>query len=111
VITKSTARWVAGIAALALFGAACGGASSPEAVEQAESVPATEAPSGDVTSDQAPDATTPAVDGQAGAETDSPAVAAPETLQFTAPLVGGGEIDLAANFDNKPTLLWFWAPN
>jgi hypothetical protein len=36
-------------------------------------------------------------------------VTAPASLQFTAPLVGGGEID-AATLAGKPTLFWFWAP-
>ena len=36
--------------------------------------------------------------------------AAPPALQFDASLIGGGDIDLAAGFDGKPTLLWFWAP-
>ena len=36
-------------------------------------------------------------------------VAAPAALQFTAPLVGGGELD-AATLAGKPTLFWFWAP-
>jgi hypothetical protein len=38
------------------------------------------------------------------------AVPAPAALQFRAPLVGGGEIDLAAGFTGRPTVLWFWAP-
>jgi hypothetical protein len=36
-------------------------------------------------------------------------VTAPASLQFTAPLVGGGELD-AATLAGKPTLFWFWAP-
>jgi hypothetical protein len=34
---------------------------------------------------------------------------APQSLRFTAPLVGGGELDLATLAD-KPVLMWFWAP-
>jgi hypothetical protein len=34
---------------------------------------------------------------------------APEILQVTAPVVGGGELDLAA-YGDRPLLLWFWAP-
>ncbi len=37
------------------------------------------------------------------------AVVVPEALQFTAPLVGGGEFSGAA-VAGKPTLFWFWAP-
>ena len=33
----------------------------------------------------------------------------PDILSFTAPLVGGGEID-ARTLAGKPTVLWFWAP-
>jgi hypothetical protein len=36
-------------------------------------------------------------------------VAVPQALQFSAPLVGGGEID-AATLADKPTVFWFWAP-
>jgi len=51
----------------------------------------------------------PATESAATADTDSAAVA-PELLQFTAPLVGGGEID-ATSLAGKPTVFWFWAPN
>lgn len=34
---------------------------------------------------------------------------APAILQISAPLVGGGELDLATIGD-RPVLLWFWAP-
>jgi hypothetical protein len=33
----------------------------------------------------------------------------PAALQFTAPAVGGGEIDAAA-YAGTPTVFWFWAP-
>ena len=33
----------------------------------------------------------------------------PDALAFSAPLVGGGTIDLA-DYAGKPVLLWFWAP-
>jgi hypothetical protein len=39
----------------------------------------------------------------------APDPAAPAALQFTAPLVGGGEIDMTTLAD-RPVLLWFWAP-
>lgn len=41
--------------------------------------------------------------------TDQGAVEAPEALQFTAPLVGGGTFDGAA-VAGKPVAFWFWAP-
>jgi hypothetical protein len=37
------------------------------------------------------------------------ATAVPEALQFTAPLVGGGEFT-GADSAGKPTVFWFWAP-
>jgi ABC-type glycerol-3-phosphate transport system substrate-binding protein len=52
-----------------------------------------------------PAATQPAVDGSDPA----PSSAVPELLQFTSPLVGGGEIDAAA-LAGKPTAFWFWSP-
>ena len=61
--------------------------------------------------DAAPDATTPPAGGDSTAEpapTDA-AVAVPQALQFTAPLVGGGTFDGAA-IAGKPTVFWFWAP-
>jgi hypothetical protein len=33
----------------------------------------------------------------------------PDVLRFSAPLVGGGEIELAT-LAGRPVLLWFWAP-
>ena len=35
--------------------------------------------------------------------------AVPEALQFSAPLVGGGEFT-GADYADKPTVFWFWAP-
>jgi len=76
-----------GVAALA----ACG---NPD-VQPAEPLaapPATAAPSPAPTS--APTPTPPAV---------------PQSLEFSAPRVGGGTIDMAA-YAGQPVLLWFWAP-
>jgi hypothetical protein len=36
-------------------------------------------------------------------------VPVPEALQFSAPLVGGGEFT-GADYADKPTVFWFWAP-
>ena len=33
----------------------------------------------------------------------------PEALQFAAPLIGGGDIELTT-LAGRPVLLWFWAP-
>jgi hypothetical protein len=39
----------------------------------------------------------------------SDAAAVPTALDFNAPLVGGGEIEMGA-YAGRPVLLWFWAP-
>jgi hypothetical protein len=33
-----------------------------------------------------------------------------DLLAFTAPIVGGGTLDLGSRFAGKPVALWFWAP-
>ena len=57
---------------------------------------------------QSPAAAAPAATAAAAS---APAATAPssDTLAFTAPLVGGGTIDLA-QYAGTPVLLWFWAP-
>ena len=45
--------------------------------------------------------------GPAGAGTATADV--PEALQFSAPLIGGGEIDLR-EYAGRTVALWFWAP-
>lgn len=79
---------------------ACGGsddtASTPDA-------PATTAPNATT----APPATA-APEQQAPAGGDA-AATVPAALQFTAPLVGGGEIEMGT-LAGRPVLLWFWAP-
>ena len=65
---------------------ACGGSTEPAASPATPAPAATAAPSG----------------GDVGTEV-------PAALQFTAPLVGGGEIELGA-LAGRPVLLWFWAP-
>jgi hypothetical protein len=62
--------------------------------------------------DTAVSGTTPSVDqGTTDQSTDTapPVVEVPEALRFSAPLIGGGEIDLAG-FAGRPVLLWFWSP-
>lgn len=54
------------------------------------------------------DTSAPAADGTNGAAA-SDATAVPAALQFAAPLVGGGEIELG-ELAGRPVLLWFWAP-
>jgi hypothetical protein len=101
-----------GAVALALTVAACSSSGSSDTASvrtdatRTEGTPTEGTPDatgavGEVESaDTAPDASAAPVD--AG-------VVVPEALQFTAPLVGGGEFSGAAVAD-KPTLFWFWAP-
>lgn len=94
--------------AAGLLLAACGGSESngtgaaataaPEATAAVDTTPGDTAP-GD-TSAPAPD-TTPG--------DSAPAVEAPAALQFTAPAVGGGEIDFT-EYAGRSVVLWFWAP-
>jgi len=92
--------------AAALFGiafvvAACGsGSSEGSAVPATAEVPAATAPP-----------TTAAVESTTGAPApdDTPAVVVPAALQFDAPLVGGGRLDVTT-LAGKPTVFWFWAP-
>ncbi|MGA9279486.1 hypothetical protein [Ilumatobacter sp.] len=81
-------RVLALVAAAGLFVTACGGSS--------DSADTTSPTSDPIAVDTAPDA---------GPSTSD----APEILQFTSPLVGGGELD-AASLAGKPTAFWFWAP-
>ena len=94
VSSRRTVRTAAFVIAAAFVGVACGGSDSgSEAVDTP--VPATDAPTGAPT-----DASDTPVDASTGA---------PEILQFTSTLVGGGELDAAALAD-KPTAFWFWSP-
>jgi hypothetical protein len=111
-------RFAAALVALGLTAAACG-SSDDEADADPAAVatsPAPEPTTGDTdASTEAPgdDTTQAPGDTAAPATSDSPApgevVAVPAALQFTAPLVGGGEFD-GATVADKPTLFWFWAP-
>lgn len=123
-------RAVAALCAGALTISACGGTDddsssnpSPDPASAATTVatePPTETPAPD---SGAPVTDTPTTDAPVGdapatsspASTDPDPAAAgialdvPEILQVSAPLVGGGGIDLA-DYADRPLLLWFWAP-
>lgn len=95
---------------------ACGGADeSPTAAGQAQiSAPAPTAVSTAAgtpgTTPAAPVAGSPTAPAQpAATAAGTPAVQAPEALRFTAPLVGGGTLDMAS-LAGAPVLMWFWAP-
>lgn len=108
----TSTRWTAGLIALGLSLAACGASatsddSSAPAAPVTDAAPATEQPA-----TEQPVTEQPAAEGasDSGNDTPSPAAAAvPSALQFTAPLVGGDELN-AAELAGKPTAFWFWAP-
>lgn len=100
-------RFLPALATGSLLIAACGGGSANDgaaatSAPAAESSPATDAAA-------APSTDVPAADTAPAADVADDGVTAPASLQFTAPLVGGGELD-AATLAGKPTLFWFWAP-
>lgn len=75
------------------------------ATEVAEvSIPAVESPSA---STDAPTNTT--IVAPAEPTSSVPGPTAPEILKWSAPLIGGGTINMA-DFTGQQVLLWFWAP-
>jgi hypothetical protein len=90
-------RHLAPVLAVGLVLGACGSGSSDDATVP----PATTAPT---TSAPADAARTESDSGSAVAPAD-----VPDALQFSAPLVGGGDIELTT-LAGRPVLLWFWAP-
>lgn len=71
---------------------------APATAAPATAAPATAAPADTATSDTA------------AAVTTAPAAAVvPASLQFSAPLVGGGTFD-GASVAGAPVVFWFWAP-
>ena len=54
-------------------------------------------------------AATPAPSATAAPGTQATPSAVPAAIDFTAPAVGGGEIDLRA-YAGRDLALWFWAP-
>ena len=91
-----------------LFGACSDGSTTDSAAQIEISSLTTEIvanPSTDVLSAEATGDATASDD----ATTEGSAAAAPSVLQFSAPLVGGGDLD-ATTLAGKPTVFWFWAP-
>jgi len=108
---------------LVALGLVAGACSSTESGNTADTVAQPEQTSGPTSSD---DSSTAQVDTQpetitepgssegpapstSAAEPVAVPAAVPAALQFTAPLVGGGEFD-GATVADKPTVFWFWAP-
>ncbi len=111
-----TAAGAIGSLALLLAVTACSSdGSSGEALPDAAvetTVGATEPPATDSPTDSPTETTAAPIEEGTGNDdppTGDAAAAVPEALQFTAPLVGGGTFDGAAQA-GKPTVFWFWAP-
>ena len=115
-MTRIAQRRVRHIGALALtaglVAAACSsGSTGSNTADSAAAPAATEAPPAEPTSsNDLPVATEAPAATEAPTPTAAPVPPAPQALQFSAPLVGGGTIDPAAEFAGKPTVMWFWAP-
>ena len=88
-------RRLASVAAAGLVLAACGSGTADETTGES-TIPV---PAPTVTA-----APTQPNSGSAVAPADAPAA-----LQFSAPLIGGGDIELTT-LAGRPVLLWFWAP-
>ncbi len=80
-----------------LVGCADGGAEPSAGTSPAAPTTATAAGSAAPTTSPAPGAT------------EGTPVSVPDALQFSAPLVGGGTLDMAA-YAGTTVALWFWAP-
>lgn len=80
---------------LALIAAACGGDDSSPSAEPSDA---------GSSSSESPSADSGSADSSSGTD-----AAVPESLDFTAAQLGGGEFD-AASIQGQDTVLWFWAP-
>lgn len=85
--------------------AACGDDSTTDAA-LSTAAPATAAPGTAAPATAAPGTAAPDT---AAAATTAPAATVPASLQFSAPLVGGGTFD-GASVAGAPVVFWFWAP-
>lgn len=112
-------RRLAPLVAAGLVLAACGSSDEPSAdtdapVETSGSAETSASTTGPAEDEPAASTATPA---SGPNETGTPAdggsavvpADAPEALQFSAPLLGGGDIEMAA-LAGRPVLLWFWSP-
>ena len=89
--------------------ASCGGTSSTASETTVAASSANTAEQAQVTSPAAPSQTASAGDSSVQPVVSAEPIAVPELLQFTAPLVGGGEFS-GADRAGQATAFWFWAP-
>lgn len=94
-------RRLLAVAATGLLFAACGD----------DGTTAATTPAADTTDTAAgtPDTAASEPGGTVASTVDTDVPAAPDALQFSAPLVGGGTLDLT-QFAGRTVALWFWAP-
>lgn len=105
-----TGARLAALVAGALVLAACGGGDdTPDAATS--DAAASDAATGDAIADEPVESTTPPTATAPAATTGATEGGAPvpAALDFSAPLVGGGEIEMG-EYAGRPVLLWFWAP-
>lgn len=99
--SRRVLRTAAFAAAAGLAIAACGGSDAADdtgaASTETQATPQADADGAEPT------------DANGAGDESSDAAGAPTLLQFTAPLVGGGELD-AVQLADKPTAFWFWSP-
>lgn len=91
---------------------ACGDDSVSTGEPSATAVtPAPTTPTSTTLASEAPATTQVVETASTGAPTpaDTAAEAAPEVLQFAAPLLGGGSLDFT-QYAGRTVALWFWAP-
>lgn len=93
VTTRRSLRLAAFACVAGLAGVACGGASGGDDSSATTEPTADDAGEAQVSSDE---------NAESGA-------VVPASLQFTAPLIGGGEI-VGDELAGKPTAFWFWSP-
>ena len=92
---------MAAVAAMAALSVSCGADGNSAVADPSEPTAAaapTSSPAGSTAS------STPASD-----DTTTASIAAPAALQFSAPVVGGGTLDLSS-YAGTTVLFWFWAP-
>lgn len=111
----SLRRLATGAVALGLVISACSSSETDDATPAASAAtPEATVPAGAENPTDPSAAQTVTGNTSGGVADDAPApteapVAVPDALQFTAPLVGGGEFD-GATVADKPTVFWFWGP-
>jgi hypothetical protein len=119
--TRAARATLATLSALTLIAlAGCGGANQADDTSTSQS-PASENTASESTASEstvvgAPTSGSPTTVASDGGSpgTDSPEPMAPtevpDILRFTAPVIGGGDLDVGQTYAGDPVAFWFWAP-